>query len=208
MLHPEENIAEEFSLHARHLKGKFKINGSFTCYFSQNENWIVWLPESSGIWSPVNVRSVEAKGMEAEYSASLDLPGGTTISMFSQYNRTISTNRSSFSGTDDSYGKQLIYIPINQANASVFFVYKNIRADWHYSYTDKRYITTDNSGYLPSFMISDAGLSWSIYLNESVITARIAVNNLFDESYIPVAGYPVPGRNYLLSLKYQFDKKK
>jgi vitamin B12 transporter len=59
---------------------------------------------------------------------------------------------------------------------------------------------------LSSSTVADLVGSWRLYTNESMgaFTLRGEVRNLFDEEYAYVKGYPMPGRNFWLGLRWDY----
>ena len=60
-------------------------------------------------------------------------------------------------------------------------------------YTSKRFITEDESSWLPEYWLTDMNLSTSVRLNFLRLQVRVAVSNLFDAEYQVLPGYPMPG---------------
>ncbi|MFP4021393.1 MAG: hypothetical protein ACLFUK_07285, partial [Halanaerobium sp.] len=54
---------------------------------------------------------------------------------------------------------------------------------------------------LDSYFISDLKVIRNINDNTEI---KISINNLFDKDYEVVDGYPMPGRNYMLSIGTKF----
>lgn len=63
-----------------------------------------------------------------------------------------------------------------------------------------RYTTEDNTSFLPSHTLVNSGLALGFNCLGARATLRVDIRNLFDESYVVMPGYPMPGRSYTLSL--------
>jgi len=99
-----------------------------------------------------------------------------------------------------------MYIPENQANLSIHILFSNFFVSWMSDFTGKRYITTDNNGYLPAYLVNNINLGYKIDLNNTSIDLSLKVENLFNTEYQTVAYHPQPGRAYYFSLAFQLNK--
>jgi iron complex outermembrane receptor protein len=106
----------------------------------------------------------------------------------------------------DEEKSQLMYIPDNLANASWRLVYKEIYASWNSDFTGIRYITADNSKYLPSYLINSISSGYKIKIKDTLLDLNLNVNNLFDVNYQSIAHFPLPGRTYSIKLSVQLNK--
>lgn len=57
-----------------------------------------------------------------------------------------------------------------------------------------------------SFTVADLTLSKKLFSTENMggVTLNTGINNLFDQDYAYVKGYPMPGRNFYLGLRYTY----
>lgn len=177
-----------------------------TSFYSHVYNWIIWAPNNTGIWSPENLKEVENKGIELSTHITTKYHS-TKLFLTSNYAYTISTNLKAQGATDNSVNKQLIYVPYHQLNYSVGIEAKGYRFTYHFNYTGKRFITTDNSWYLPANFLSNVELSKHFSLNKKLnLKAGARINNLFDQQYQAMAWRAMPGRNYLFNLAFIFNQ--
>jgi vitamin B12 transporter len=112
-------------------------------------------------------------------------------------------------GTDneDHTEDQLMYIPKIQANGSIVAEYRNLFIMWASGFTGKRYITVDNSGYLPAYTVSNVICGAKIKLNKNLFKLNFRIENLFNSCYQTIAYFPQPGRSYHISVFYEFNIK-
>ena len=66
----------------------------------------------------------------------------------------------------------------------------------------ERYHNSSNipENYEPAWYTSDLSLSYRLRLGPTALRATLEVNNLLDQQYEVIQNYPMPGRNYRLSL--------
>lgn len=203
-LKPEEGYSSELGIEYQKDWTNISLQTELTGYYTNIDNWIVWVPNFKGYWEPSNVKNVISKGFEATASLNGHINKvGYRISGNYAYTSARNYDDSGRWG-DESYGKQLIYTPVHSANLIGNISYK----DWfitlqHNSYSEL-YTTTSND-------VSERIPYYSYYMNDMIVGKRwifekielnteLKVNNLFDENYRSVINHPMPGRNYMLML--------
>ena len=156
-----------------------------TLTYSENyySNLILWEVNESGVWSPQNISSMFSRVA----SASIDFNEIYGDFHFSasysfSYNYSINNDPSS-----QYYLYRIIYTPLYKNSFYASVIYKN---NYELSVTSRsvseRFITPDNSEWLPPYTIV------SCYLRVYIVFFEI--ENIFDESYEEVSGYPEMGR--------------
>ena len=110
---PENGWSEEASLeHLYNLK-KVSWELSATAFNRNIDNWIIWLPNNYGIWSPENILTVWSRGLE--YKAKINFRKNKfNFQLSGLYNYILSTNEKASTANDASLDKQLIYVPIHR----------------------------------------------------------------------------------------------
>ena len=166
------------------------------------EDMIQWLPGEYSYWSPSNVRKVNTKGIET--SARLGFSSQNLSSSLSLGYSFTNAENVSQSGSELSEGKQLIYIPENQANAYLVMSFNGLYASWRSSFVGKRYTSADNSKYLNSYFLSDLTAGSIIRMGQISFDLSLTVNNIFNTEYQTLAYYPMPGRSFFLKLDFNF----
>ena len=164
---------------------------------------IQWRPGEFSYWTADNLNRVNTSGFES--SVSLVYSQNTTgvkINAGYTYTRAVPAG----SRTETQTANQLMYVPVNQANGSVMAEYRMFYCVWMANYTGRRYITVDNSGYLPGYALNSIILGARIHLRDNQFDAAFRIGNVFNSSYESIAYHPQPGRSYNLSLLYKFNK--
>lgn len=204
-LKPERAEMIEFGTSYTHKTKQTMLIMDATGFYSYVYDWIIWQPTQFGFWSPSNLKEVENKGIELSLKLQTSI-NKIRINANINYSNTFSTNLKEQSELDNSVGKQLIYVPFHQINYSIRAVYKSYSLNYNYSYTGKRFMSTDNNWYLPANFISDIGLNKRFKINDkSSFSTSFKVNNLFNQNYQSIAWRPIPGRNYLFTLTFRFN---
>jgi iron complex outermembrane receptor protein len=123
-----------------------------------------------------------------------------------QYAYTRSTNQKSKFPGDASVGKQLIYTPKHRA-AGVFRVsWQNFLLSYSHQYTGIRYLSSNNNELLQAFNTGDIQISKNFHLTHTDLAATFSIDNLWNHQYLIIAGMPMPGRSFRLTLTFQFHK--
>ncbi len=189
-----------------HLDKKFKKNYLFDMdvsgFYGNVDNWILWQPSNQAFWEAQNVKTVKHQGIETQIELAKNIQNWK-LGISGSYQFVEATNENV---SDASLGKQLIYTPKNSGNGRVSIGYKKIGLNVVYNYTGIRYLTTDNSSYLPSYNVLDLVFQYHIdWANKHRINVQIDINNVLNAEYMSVAWLPMLGINYLLSVRYTLN---
>lgn len=182
---------------AKHTQLGLRINA----YTSSIEDWILWVPGPS-YWSPQNIQSVWARGIELEPSVTWKF-SQRSVMLSLRYSYTRSTQLES--ENPDFVGKQLIYVPIYQAGGTLHFFHKESLFTIHGNYVGNRYNTPDNASVVDAFFTVDLRFSQRFYRGKSSLYVECL--NLFNQEYQVVQWQAMPGRNYRLGLTFLLHTK-
>ncbi|MBT6747308.1 MAG: TonB-dependent receptor plug domain-containing protein [Flavobacteriales bacterium] len=181
------------------IKELITVSTEITGFYSKIENWILWTQDtiSGSFWTTENKQKVENKGFETSLSIKYKSKGlQLDANMFYAYTSSI----------DEETRKQLIYVPVHSCKLNFSAVYRKFEARFNYNFTDRRYIATDNNWYMPNYSLSSLSIGKQVILNKNKLLVRFSIHNLFDRQYQAIAWRPMPGRNYVLTLRYDFNK--
>lgn len=112
---------------------------------------------------------------------------------------------------DPTYGKQLIYLPKEMIKASIMMNYlttskllKYVSFSLFYNFSTRRYTNFENTRFNPRYDALDGNIGIGFTKGELEIGTKFIVNNIFNEDYMVIQGYPMPLRNFKfeLSIKY------
>ena len=182
---------------------RFKFLFESTYFQSEIDNWVIWLPEGS-LWTPQNKRAVSSKGVEAKLTTSVKV-GKVHFRLNTAYTWVSSQVSEGTSESDNSVGKQLIYVPEHQAKGQFSVLVGGLHLLYGHEFTGLRYTTSDNQSSLPAYQLSWVSLGFEHKLKKHTIGATFTVDNLFDKSYQSIAWRPMPGRSFLINLNYKFS---
>ncbi|SDJ95988.1 iron complex outermembrane recepter protein [Catalinimonas alkaloidigena] len=202
-LRPENGWSGELGTHLTKAWLGWQGELDLTGFSHHIEDWILWLPQRGGYWTPVNVRRVWSRGLEAE-GALQRAWGDWQAKLSGSYHYTRSTNRNATSESDYSQGKQLIYVPLHQASGQFRVDYRAWKLGGLYQFTGYRYITSDNSAFLPGYGTSHVWASWAWRYHSLRGHVSGRIDNLWNQAYEVVEARPMPGRSAQLGLTIYF----
>lgn len=164
-------------------------------------DWIIWLPTVKGFFSPRNVKTVHAYGIESDAQASFDLGRQWLLSLNGNFSWTPSINDGEpMSPADQSVGKQLPYVPRYSSSVIGRLQWKSWSFIYKWCYYSERFTMSSNeftiTGHLPAYFMSNISLEKNFSFRPLDIQLKLAVNNLFNEDYLSVLSRPMPGINF------------
>ena len=202
-LHPEKSLSCEAGVLSEFnfITGN-SIEVNYTYINSIDK--IVWKPGNTIYWSPLNVGNSVSNILSISLNSLAKLSDFTTLKLNVNYSMNSSVkNNSDYTG-DPTYNKQLIYIPKDLFKFSADVVYKSSGIGLYNIILGKRYTDFENTAFLnPSFLL-DGNIYTGISINNITALLKFEVNNITNENYQVISGYPMPLRNYkiVLTLKY------
>lgn len=220
---PEEGYTTETGLHYIRHNENSNLEIQLTAYYSEINNWILWLPSVKGYWEPLNIKKVKSYGAESNISYSTNIRS-FKIKMLANYAFTKSLNYGEpLVDGDESYGKQLPFIPVHSANAYFSVNYSYFYVNYQYQYYGVRYLLSSNRvGLIDDSEFFDAespdvpyyqlyaqhlnhiSIGKTFKFKNFKIASELKIKNLFNEVYRNVLNRFMPQRNYSLMLKFDF----
>lgn len=218
-LRPEKGFTYDGGLEAAIRKKRYSLSGNLSVFDSHISNWILWTPNVKGYWQPSNVRKVHNYGVECTLESKTQMGKDWELALLANYAYTPSVNKGEpMNSNDQSYGKQLCYVPKHSANLTARLSYKTWALSYTWSHYSERFTTTSNetayiTGRLKPYYMSDATLEKRFQWKRLHASVKATVNNLLDTQYVTVLSRPMAGRNFevFLELTPQFrqgEKKK
>jgi len=181
-------------------------------YFNINTiDRIVWTPGQDNIWRPTNIGKVKSEGIDLSLKSRLDVSKKFNTAIYINYNYASATKKNEDFPGDPSFNKQMLYIPKEFFKSSVMFNYltsskiiKFVSLNAFYTYTGRRYMNTGNTVFAPHYILVDANLEIGFNIFKTDIELKFIANNIFNEDYQVVSGYPMPLRNYKLQISFKY----
>lgn len=205
---PENGISGDIGLSVSSKINNITIENSITGFYSDINNWIIWLPTVKGYWTPENISHVVSKGLEYNIKLNFSL-GKYAVKTNANYAYTRSLNYGNVDiWGEGSYGKQLVYVPVHSGN-----IFVNIsRNGYSVSYTHNSYserFTTSTNNYairdwLYPYYMNNLFVGKNFKFKKFDLNIQFKIYNLFNEEYRSILFRPMPERNYLVLLGMTF----
>ena len=213
-LGPEKGTTYDVGAEFKLLRKAWNLSGNVQFFDSHIHDWILWTPNAKGYWQPSNVKKVHNYGIETTLNGEYRFSKDWTLSAGGNFSWTPSKNMGEpLNTSDQSYGKQLCYVPEFSAGVNARLRYRQwtLTAKWnHYS---ERFTTTSNevnrvTGRLAPYFMTDMSLEKAFSFRWAEMSLKLQVNNLWDKEYVTVLSRPMPGRNFeiFLDLRPQWRK--
>lgn len=220
---PEKGHTIENGLTYRWNKQKTKFESQVSGYYSNINNWILWLPGFKGYWEPVNIKMVTSYGMECMLKMSKQI-NKINIHVQGNYAYTRSVNKEKLFGEgDESEGKQLPFIPVHSGNVFIKVTTNGYFINYqHNSYGVRNLLSSNRKGFdddsdffglksgsnpmyqLYPYHMNHLSFGKS-YTNENFrLGVELKIHNLLNEQYRNILNRFMPQRNYTLVLKFNF----
>lgn len=189
-LKPETSYQAELRNEFRYRNFVFNV----TPYYMKISDMLRWLPTSSGYWAAFNTNKVESYGLESSLQYGRKF-GKHILKANIGYNYSRSVNAET--------EKQLMYAPEHKFFGNLQYGYGAVSVFVQGMYNGRTFTDSEeNPAYvLDPYLVMNVGISATVLKN---YTVGFKVGNLFNQVYETVDYYPMPMRNYSISLNINF----
>jgi iron complex outermembrane receptor protein len=209
-LKPERSISFDAGIYYK-LK-LITVNEFEISYYNINtSDRIVWTPESAAIWRPVNVGEVKSEGIDLSLRSVLAITKRFTAQSAINYTFGNALKKNIDYPGDPSFNKQLIYIPKEMIKASIMLNYlttskfiKYVSFSLFYNFSTRRYTNFENTEFIPRYDVLDGNIGLGFQKEQIEFSVKFIANNILNENYSVLPGYPMPLRNYKLELNIKY----
>ena len=173
----------------------------FDAYYNTVHDKIVAYPKGQQFrWTMLNLGRVHIKGIDVEAEADVSAGRDFVATIRAQY--TYQDARDVTDPATSYYKHQIPYIPWHSGSAIVGLNYRQWTLNYSFIYAGERYDEQENILYnhMEPWYTSDLSLVYSFHWQKMLWKAQLDVNNILDQDYEVIVNYPMPGRNYALTL--------
>lgn len=170
-------------------------------YYNTVHDKIVAYPKGQQFrWTMLNLGKVHIKGVDAMAEVGLESAKDWKVTARLQY--TYQDARDVTDPNTSYYKDQIPYIPWNSGSAILGLSWREWDLSYSFIYSGERYSQQENILYnhLQPWYTHDM----SVVYHARRWSARLDVNNIFSQDYDVILNYPMPKRNYMLTLEYNF----
>ncbi|MCE4565534.1 TonB-dependent receptor [Maribellus sp. CM-23] len=179
-------------------------------YYNEVRNKIVAVPKGSGMyrWMMMNLGKVEIRGLDVSSKAVFHLPRNVLFHVKGTYTYQKAqdfTRRKNPELEKITWGGQIPYIPWHSGSLIVSGGYQNWQLNYSFIYVGERYHNSANirENYEQPWYTNDMSLLKNFSLKESNLKIALEVSNLLSQDYEVVLNYPMPKRNYKITLTFE-----
>ena len=190
----------------KNLHRLWTVEAEAAAYLLLIDDWILWLPLDGNqwIWTPQNHRNVRSVGTEL-YGKVTFTPGEWRLTGSGNFSWSQSRTRKKMHEDDGSLLKQIPYVPRFKWNLRATAEWRGAFLTWQLTYIGRRFTTTDEEYATDPYDVHNVAAGYShTFRNGMKLTPQVRVDNLFDSYYESTQYYPMPLRNCLFSLLWEF----
>ena len=198
--------------YSKNFKNKLVKQADFQAdaYYNEIKNKIVAIPKGSGQyrWMMMNYGYVEIRGVDVATSALLEPYKDLFFNLKLTYTYQKAqdfTERISEALQKTTYGGQIAYIPWHNGSAIASINYKTWQLNYSFMYVGERYHSSANikENHEQPWYTNDMALIKNLEYKNIKFRVSAEVNNFLNQDYEVVLNYPMPKRNYKLSLTFE-----
>lgn len=178
-----------------------QIEVSTDVYYNNVKDKIIAYPKGQQFrWAMINLGKVRIRGIDVSALTSWKFVPNTLVNLKATY--TYEDAQDVTSPALYYYKDQIPYIPWHSGSVLAGIIYKNWNLNYSFIYTGERYSQSANipANYEKEWYTHDVSLTHEISLQNLKLKAGIEVNNILNKQYAIIVNYPMPGRNYRLTL--------
>lgn len=175
---------------------------SVDAYYNKVTNKIVAYPKGQQFrWTMLNLGKVDIRGIDVSTQTTFEPLESVFVTVRGQYTyqRAIDVTNPA----DNYYRDQIPYIPHHSGSAVVNVQWRQWTINYSYIYVGSRYNQQENIryNYTQPWYTSDVSLSRDLRVGRVDMRVLLEVNNLLSQDYDVILNYPMPKRNFRLTLR-------
>ena len=186
------------------------LNLSADGYYNYVTDKIIAVPKGNGQyrWMMMNLGQVRIWGADVTAQANFRLPGEVYVDAQLAYTYQLARDFSDPTDVADeagTYKGQIAYIPRHSGSAVLHGAWRSVDLNYSFIYVGERYDNSSNirANYVQPWYTHDLSAGYSLRLGTVKLKAQVEVNNLLNQQYEVIRNYPMPGRNYKLTLSME-----
>ena len=174
-------------------------------YYNTVRDKIVAYPKGQQFrWTMLNLGRVHITGTDVEAEADVEVMKGLVVTGRVQY--TYQDARDVTDPATPYYRDQIPYIPGHSGSAIIGASYHGWSLHYSFIYAGERYSEQENIIYnhVQPWYTNDISLMYAFQYHKAKCKATLEVNNLLSQDYDVIVNYPMPKRNYALTLSIEY----
>lgn len=167
-------------------------------YHNRVKDKIVAIPAANPFrWQMKNYGNVSVTGVDVSVDMGLQWCRYWNLGLRLAYSYQVAADQS-FDKSSPYYGGQLPYSPWHSGSAILNIAWKNLELTYSFIYTGERYTSSANIpvNYVEPWQTNDVAVSYTHPFKAWKLRTSVQVNNICNQQYEVVRGYPMPGTNF------------
>lgn len=197
-LKPESGISGNIGISKTIKQDKLEITFSEIAFYSHLYNWIVWLPNSQGVWMPENKKEGINRGLETQFESKYNFKK-SQLGLDCNYSYTKSQSLEVVDSQD--VVNESLYVPNHKISGSLIFTKSNFSIRYTHNYFSQRFY--DYIHILDAYQIADISFSYHTKFQKNELVCSFQISNLWNKDYQVIAWYAMPLRNFKISINYK-----
>lgn len=193
------NLGLLFDRHSSGLLTAARVSADI--YYNRVTDKIVAYPKGQQFrWTMLNLGLVDIRGVDVTGLLTLSPCGDLSVTLRGQY--TFQRAIDITNPADNYYRDQIPYIPRHSGSAVVNAQWRGWGLNYSWIYVGERYNQQENIryNYTQPWYTSDLSLSKDFRLGRVNLRGLLEVNNLLSQDYDVILNYPMPKRNYRITV--------
>ena len=170
-------------------------------YYNRVTDKIIAIPRDMFHWSMTNRDKVNIKGIDISLKANVKVKKSDLVKLKSNYSYQSAKDATPGS---DNFGEQIPYTPVHSGSGSISYEHKKWEVGYNMIFSGIRWIgqTTDNTNKMDGYTIH------SIFLSKNYKQWKVnaEIIDLFNTQYEVVKFYPMPRRNFRITVAMNLGK--
>ena len=168
-------------------------------YYNRVEDKIVAFP-TTYLWKMVNLGKVAIHGLSLSTFTNIAIAHDMNLSLSANYNMQDARDRTDRENA--SYGDQIAYTPRHSGNANAVLNTKWLDIGYSLDACGERWsMGTNKSDYrLSAYWEHSMTIGRTFRLSAMDVSIQAAVHNITDRQYEIIQYYPMPGRNFTMTI--------
>jgi iron complex outermembrane receptor protein len=200
-LRPERGWSGELGARQNFRNGLWNGFVDASVFYRDIRDWIIWY--GGAIWTPHNIARVRTQGIELDGESRWRI-SGIELGLRSGVTFTTAKTMESAVPNDGSIGKQIPHTPQTTARISGWIAWKQLQLELASVYTGYRFITSDESAWIPAYWLHNASVRYALPLKKQQLSVELRCNNLANSAYLSVAGRPGLPRHFTVGIMGRF----
>ena len=193
------NLGLLYDRHSSGLLAAARVSADI--YYNRVTDKIVAYPKGQQFrWTMLNLGLVDIRGVDVTGLLTLSPRGDLSVTLRGQY--TFQRAIDITNPADNYYRDQIPYIPRHSGSAVVNAQWRGWGLNYSWIYVGERYNQQENIryNYTQPWYTSDLSLSKDFRLGRVNLRGLLEVNNLLSQDYDVILNYPMPKRNYRITV--------